>query len=243
MGPLAAAYGLGRAAFGAIQGNQTRQRNKGLISQAYRTGRERLDLTQGDVRQNVQESAVARGLAGGGGVRASGPVHPTGGGGVGSAGYKTKTSYAMRVPGHPQFGVTPTVTQVGGERAAPPVSVSGAYDLGSQQGSDLAREQQLEQTDLVRQKDAALAGNDAEYANTLVGSAAAGVAGAGDVANAYGAMKAPGVTDAFGAGRLPEGTTAPDTPYKNAFMGIDPVNPLERGAWARNADFNVYGRG
>ncbi len=69
LGLIAAGAGVVRAGVGMIQANQEKQRQKGIIGRAYKLGKQRLDLRQGDVRQNVTEGLLSRGLGQGGGVR------------------------------------------------------------------------------------------------------------------------------------------------------------------------------
>lgn len=60
------ALSIGKGIYGAIQANQQKQRNKGYINDAYRSGVQRMETRQGDVRQSTSESLNARGLLGGG---------------------------------------------------------------------------------------------------------------------------------------------------------------------------------
>lgn len=57
------AIGVGRAIVGAVQGNQTKQRNKGYINANYRLAKQRLSTNQALVRQNTAEALNARGLS------------------------------------------------------------------------------------------------------------------------------------------------------------------------------------
>lgn len=66
---LAAAAGTARAGLGMYQSNQEKQRQKGIIGKAYKLGRERMNLRQGDVRNSVAENLGQRGLTQGGDVR------------------------------------------------------------------------------------------------------------------------------------------------------------------------------
>lgn len=63
---VAVAVAAGSAIVGGVQANQERQRKKGVIGNAFRVAEERQKLRQGDVRQTVGESLVARGLTQGG---------------------------------------------------------------------------------------------------------------------------------------------------------------------------------
>lgn len=234
---LMAAYGIGRAGIGAIQGNQVKQRNKGIISKAYEVGRQRLDLEQGDQRQSIGEGAVQRGLTQGGGVRASGPVKPVGEGST-QVGFSDGLSNGDTIQVHDAQG-----NRVRGNPGAPAVSVTGAYDLGSQQSADLAREQQLDQTDLARQRDTALTTNDADYANTLTGSIGAGINGAlslGGAPTGSPSTTTPSVASSYSRD---EGLSQPGgmSDYPNAAWGVHPTQPLKFGAWAQsNAEFNKF---
>ena len=71
-----AAVSAAGAITSGVEANQSRQRNKGIISQAYALGAQRLNLNQQDTRESQAESLGARGLAQGGGVRDLGPIGP-----------------------------------------------------------------------------------------------------------------------------------------------------------------------
>jgi hypothetical protein len=75
---IAAAIGTGlvRGGLGALAARKESRRQKGFIRQAYDTGRQRLDLSQGDVRQSQAEGLLARGLGAGGSIGLGGPVAP-----------------------------------------------------------------------------------------------------------------------------------------------------------------------
>ena len=70
---IAAGAGLLRAGVGAIQANQGKQRQKGIIGKAYKLGQQRMNLRQQDVRQSVAETSGSRGLTQGGDVMVGGP--------------------------------------------------------------------------------------------------------------------------------------------------------------------------
>ena len=99
----------------------------------------------------------------------------------------------------------------------PIAAVTGARDLGGQVRADLGREQQLEQNALKQQRDSALAGANADATGALIGGIGQAVAG--------------------GIQGYQTGTM-----YANAFGNIDPVRPLERGAWAQPSvdALNIY---
>ncbi len=73
---IAALAGVARAGIGIAEASRQKRRSEQLIQQAYGRGRQRLDLSQLDVRQGVAEESVQRGLTGGGQVAPGGPVQP-----------------------------------------------------------------------------------------------------------------------------------------------------------------------
>lgn len=56
------AYAVGKGIYGAISGNQRRQRMKGYINDAYRSALQRQNVHDTDVRQDTAESLNARGI-------------------------------------------------------------------------------------------------------------------------------------------------------------------------------------
>lgn len=155
-------------AVSAIQGNQNRQRAKGEINKAYRLGRERLDLRQGDIRRAQAERLGAQGLAQGGVRLRTAPVRPRGEV-TAQPGYTNANGTTVRL--------NPAIDQGPGTVRQAPVSVTGARTLGEQRQLDLQREQQLEQDAMRQQRDNALAGVDAGYTQSLVNGAGQAVAG------------------------------------------------------------------
>jgi hypothetical protein len=85
LNPLAWVTGAVESGVGLIQNRNETRRRRNLIRDAYNRGQERLNINQQDVRQNTNESLIARGLAGGGDVSDRGPVAPGGDKGVGDA--------------------------------------------------------------------------------------------------------------------------------------------------------------
>jgi len=128
-------------------------------------------------------------------------------------------------------------------------SAGGARTLGGQVGKDLGVQQSLEKQNLSNMNEAQLAEVNAQGNAGEVAGAANGISGA------LGALSTP---------RIPAGTTTPppatspiaaaygvptgapgptSSPYSNTYNGIDPVNPLGRGSWAKGgstSDFNVF---
>lgn len=101
---------------------------------------------------------------------------------------------------------------------APAVSVAGARTLGEQRQLDLMREQQLEQNALRESRDSARAGVNAAYTQQLVGQVGNAIAGG---------------IQGYQTGQI-----------YNAYRGIDPVDPLGRGAWSNRAvdELNIFER-
>lgn len=200
----------GVAAAGAItsgvEANQTRQRNKGIISKAYQLGQQRLNLTQGDTRESQAESLGARGLAGSGTVNDPGSIGP--------------------------------------QTGAAPLSVGGAHDLGGQAVADERREQQLEQTGLKQESQNDLTENNAAADSAEIG---AGIKVAGDVAGGIAGKKpsntipptANATPTSLGLGGDAVPSVPTQSPYGNAWGGIDPVNPTVRGSWSTGSGGNT----
>ena len=147
---ILAALGVAKGVAGGIQANQTRQRSKGLINEAYATGQTRMAGAQRDERQGLAESLGARGLSQGGMVTAD-PVRPN-----------VATGRRTAVPND----------------GTGPLWLGGATNLGQQDTLTQRGEQALESTQMRQQRDQALAGVNANATATMVGSAAGGVAGA-----------------------------------------------------------------
>lgn len=201
---------------GAIQGNQQRQAQKGFVDRAYTLGRKRLDARQGDQRASQAEGLIARGLAGGGLRTSRTPIRFEGEGGreAGNVPPAIQQAY-KRLTGRDYPVERTAVTAVEG---APAVSVAGARTLGEQQQMDLMREQQLEQNALRETRDSARAGVNAAYNQQLVGQVGNAIAGG---------------IQGYQTGQI-----------YNAYRGIDPVDPLGRGAWSNRAvdELNVFER-
>lgn len=215
LGLILAAAQLAGGGLKAIQANQERQRQKGIIGRAYGIARERQARRQQDVRQGTAESLGARGLTQGGGITAAAPAGP-------------RTAIAQGTPA--TFGRTP-------------------HTLGEQIGVDNEREFSLERDDLNSREEMMRAGINREADAGIAGGITDGITGA---ISAYSGAQDPGggsgspITSAFGRG------TMVDTPAKgvsspyNGWGGIDPIDPLGRGAWksaATTGGFNVFNEG
>lgn len=128
---------------------------------------------------------------------------------------------------------------------------AGARDLASQTVSDLAHEQDLERQDLASRKAGSYSDVNAEGDAGIVGSVVRGAQTTFGLADALhqggGTPGTPGAARAGGAGVMvdtpPPGSASA---YPGSFGGIDPVDPLGRGAWksaATTGGFNVFNEG
>ena len=201
----------------AVGANQDRQRNKGIIGRAYGIARKRQAVHHQDVRQGTAEGLVARGLAQGGGVTAAPAVGP-------------RTAVPKGSP------------------------ISNAFQprtLGQQQQVDNENEFGLERDDLDSREEMAKAGINQQANAQIAGGVTEGVTGA--IANYYGAQNPAGgdfgagdaspIAAAYGKGTMVDTAPRSSSPYPSSFMGIDPVDPLGRGAWkspGTTGGFNVF---
>lgn len=219
--------GIAEGIAGAVQANQRRQRAKGVLTKAYTMGQQRLNLSQEDERQSGAESLVRRGLGARPGVIAR-PTQPT---------LTTDGSGAPVKTFSPLFN---QVSAANGVRMLPggSLDVGGATTLGQQNVKDRGREQVLEQTDLRTNYDNAMQDNNNAATDAEIASIAGGVGTAlSGVASSY-AAPAAAATMATSAG--PQ--KAMSDLASRSYGGINPVNPLEGGAWAQSTrNFNVYG--
>lgn len=199
----------------AIEANQTRQRNKGIISLAYALGSKRLNLGQMDTRQSQAESLGARGLSGGGGggVRDAGPIGPATGAPLGVGGAHDLGGQAVVDERREQQLEQTGLQQESQNELSANNAAASAAELtgGIQAGGAVA---------------AAVAGRPPATtipaAPTLSGDPTAGI----------------GVTPS-----TPPGVSSL-SPYANAWGGIDPISPTSRGAWGSpdegTGSFNTF---
>lgn len=201
--PLLAGAGTAgtiRGAFGVLSAHHTADRRRDALYSAYNRGRERLDLRQGDVRQNTAEGLIARGLAGGGlsAGRAVGPATD---------------------PHAAHGAVIPS-----GED----LSVTGARTLGQQSTTDLHREQGLEQNDLLQQRNNAIDEVGEQGTQQAVDAIGNGISTAMNVygmGKELGAMRSSG----SGAGGASAAATAAPSAGLGTIRGaygIDVLNPV-----------------
>lgn len=227
---ILAALGIAEGTAGAIQANQRRQKQKGVIGKAYDLGRKRLDLTQLDTKQSIAEALGARGL--GTGASIAGPSRTT----------AEQTKHGPS--GQYQDFVGNFYPVMGAEiPGSGDYSVGGAHTLGEQQTADLGREQQLEQDSLAHQRDAAYQDVNAQADQSIVNAVGGGLSSA--VSGVGTANAAKGVP-AVGA-NTPQ--VNPNPTIAGAF-GLDPLtarpvvgSPSDIGGAKRNADFNVFNQG
>ena len=121
---------------------------------------------------------------------------------------------------------------------------SAPHTLGEQQMADLGVEQSLEAKDLAERKGADYSAVNAEANSSMIAAAVNGI-GAG--VGLRGALQGGDARSPVGAGG--NGVMV-DTPppggavkYPGSFAGVDPVDPLGRGAWkspATTGGFNVF---
>lgn len=235
------AIAVGRSVGGAVGANQRRQKEKGRLGDAYRSGARNLTVRQSDAQQSASERLVARGLAGGGGLAPYGVVQPSQG--------PTVPGMAVKGQGYtaPGGANSQTTAQPRGTGVTNPTGPTAPRTLGQQYMADLVSEQRAEQTDLRQEYDNALQRNDADYTDAVIGSIASGLGsayGAYTGLSAYGDAKKGGTGDA-NADILKAPTKAMPDLSGVAFGGINPINPLASGAWARPQSvdsFTVTGR-
>lgn len=190
----------------AVQANQAGQRNKGIIGKAYGLARQRQTEHQQDVRQGSAESLWARGLGQGGGA---------------AVGVPTRTAVPKTAAG-----------------VSPIAAAYQPHSLGEQMGADNEREFGFEREDLNSREDMAKAGVSQQASAGVASGIADGVTGA--VSSYNGVQKPAGldsnaaspIASAYGKGVMVDTPPPVSSPYTNSFGGIDPVDPLGRGAWS-----------
>jgi hypothetical protein len=240
--PYSLGAGVLEGIAGAVEANQTRQRKKGIINNAYRLGKARLDLTQMDTRESQAEGLLSRGLGQRGSINTKqNPVRPA----YNPQAEPLKAPGYVAAPAAPAGAPTPAGARTAQDRNAWALDMSRAHDLGEQQTTDLRREQFLESNALLAERNAALSDVNAEATQGMIGAAGKGIAAGFQLNESVNEAKAtptPGLASVTGLKGAQYMGPAPDTPYSNAFGGIDPVHPLERGAWAQsgNDTFNKF---
>lgn len=120
-------------------------------------------------------------------------------------------------------------------------SVAGAHDLGGQQMADLAREQSLEVQDTAARKNSELSNVNAEANSSMIGAAVNGISTAVGLKSSLNESAAAG-TPGVGSGVMVDSAPGGNR-YPGSYGGVDPVDPLGRGAWkspATTGGFNKY---
>lgn len=122
------------------------------------------------------------------------------------------------------------------------LGVGGAHTLGAQQTADLAREQTIEQTGLKNETNADLSNVNAQANESIINGVAGGISTAFGAKGSLNALKS--LNTGTGTPATPGGTNTPNQDLaSSSFGGIDPVNPLGRGAWASPAAGSTEGNG
>lgn len=159
---IMAAMNVAKGAYGAIQSNQQKQRNKGYISANARLATDKLQTRQQDIAQSSTESMIARGLGGAG----------------------QEVSPIRQAMGMDEMGnlTGRQATRVGETPSGPPAPTT----LGGQASANLDKEFGLEWTDLSQQTKQAHAENKAAGINGEIGAL---VQGGTDAVTGYNAAK------------------------------------------------------
>jgi hypothetical protein len=111
-------------------------------------------------------------------------------------------------------------------------SPGGASTLGGQVGKDLAVQQSLEVQNLSNENTAQLQQINASADASEVSSIASGIAGAARAGSSAPSTPVVGPSASATPASLGLGSSVVPGPYPASFGGIDPVNPLGRGAWS-----------
>lgn len=220
---IAAAIGGGRALWGAISGNQKKQRTKGFIEENYRLAKKKLGTRQAGIRQQTTESMIARGILSNRGVAP-----------------RTPETQAAVIP-KPEGGLLRNQAQqerqaaenarAADARAAtlPSRDLSGAVDR------DLSKEFRLEDKELELQRRQAHSENNARATSEILDSIMSGVSTGVGI---YNAGQALSMANDPGMGGDPAGDGGGFVgPIDEAMgldsmpgaYGIDPVDPLGAG--------------
>jgi hypothetical protein len=213
---IAAGAKAAGAIYGAINSNQTKQRNKGYLSAAYRSGVQRQETLQQDTRQATSESLNARGLLSGG----VSPIHAA----MAPAG------------GRKEVGTSGVL-----EALAP--QTEGATDLAGGVQVRNEREFGIERNDLDNQYKRDINENNAAGLNGELGSIAGGIEGvAGAVSAAQGLSAANAAATGASGTRTP---IASALLSGSAYGGIHATDPLgdPSSAWHVPRGGTVVGMG
>lgn len=143
----AAGYSLGGSIGGSVDANQTKQQNKGLISQAYRTNVVQKQLQQANTREGLNENLGARGVLSLG--RQSAP---------------SGTAVQQVAKSGGGTGLDPYLGAAGVNAVSPANTLSGGAN------QQLTDQFALEQKDLADAKTQANNQNTANYENSIIGN-------------------------------------------------------------------------
>lgn len=223
------AIGIASGVAGIVQGNQTKQKNKGLISQAYRQNVAQTNLQQANTREDSNEALNARGVLSAGAQR-SGPstmAQQVANSGVEIPGTNVSTDI---IPQKTQDAIRQAYVSSGGA-LGPYAAQAGAGAVGASNTlSGGANQQMTDQFALQDKsnKDAetqALNQNQASYDNTILSSIAGGVGAAGNImqGNAAGSSAAAiAASQQPGSIVQPSGSTMSGGPMTGQYGAVNP---------------------
>lgn len=232
---LAAGAGLARAGFGIANAGKNARADRDLIKRAYQISKKRLNIQQGDIRQNTSESLNARGILSGGDNVAASPEVAAAQAGAAAPG---KGVLGM-VKGAVAKKAQDEQNRMAGD--ATRGQTGQGNTLGGGIESDLSKEFLLEHQDLFQQREQGINATKRQQSADVGSAIASGIdtassvySGGQMIKGAFGATPAPGTTPG-----------APSTgPIKPGlwFGGYDPSDPLglsKKGI--SNSQFNVVG--
>jgi hypothetical protein len=222
------AVGAASGIAGIIQGNQNKQKNKGLISQAYRQNVIQTNLQQANTRQDSNESLNARGVLSGGAQRplsvASSPTQQVANSGTEIPGTNVSTDIISQ---QNQDFLRKAYMASGGtlgpyQAQAGAGAIGAANTLGGGSNQQMTDQFALQDNANQQSEQQAQNQNQAGYDNQILGSiaGAAGAAGniaqgnaAGNTAGAIAASAQPGSI----VNATPGMTTADNSPMTGAY--------------------------
>jgi hypothetical protein len=221
---VASVVGGGTAILKAVQANQTKEKNKGYISQADREAQQKMNVSQAYAREGGAESANARGLAQGGAVTAN-PITTA----IDANGMVKATGTPTTIGGQDQSNMG---TQMGLEQR----DLTNQYTRAMHENQDTYNESLINAG--VGGVETAIgvrnASGDKQAGDqaTLAGKVAAGVtanmnAPTPSVAPPTATLSSPDVSSSASENPI-------HTEMLNKFsaFGVNPTSPLSSGAWS-----------
>lgn len=232
---LAAGAGIARGVSGIMNAGKNARADRDLIKRAYQISKKKLNLQQGDIRQNTTESLNARGvLSGGDNVTASPEVTaamaPAAAAGKGFLGKAKGIQQAKEAYESQRMAGDATRGQTG----------QGNTLAGGVEG-DLSKEFLLEQQDLWQNRQQGIQQTKRQQSADTAGAIASGIDVASQVYSGGQMLKS-----AYGAAPTTAAipSASPASPIKPGlwFGGYDPTDPLGLGKkGVSNTQFNVVG--